>query len=99
MAKQSIKKQFDTDGSSLASPVSPASPQPLASVNDINGILHNQYSNIGDPNSPNQAYNNFGAGQSGYNVPSTSQLGEATEAYQKPENRYANNLPDGAAGI
>ena len=56
----SIKKQFDTDGSALGYPVSPASPQPQASVNDPNGTLHNQYSNQGDPATANLAYDNFG---------------------------------------
>ena len=41
----------------------------------------------------------MGAGASGYSTPSTSQLGEQTQAYQEPVNRYSNNLPDGAAGL
>jgi|TARA_Y100000361_G_C11095908_1_gene309050 hypothetical protein len=97
MAKHSIKKEFDTNGSTLGYPVSPASPQPQASVNDPNGILHFKYSNQGDPSTPNQAYDNFGAGATGYNVPSVSQLGEAARAYQEPVNRFKNNTPEGAS--
>jgi len=96
----SIKKTFDTNGSALGVPVSPASPQAPDAVSVVgNSLLHNQYSNIGDPNLQNPAYTNFGAGAMGYTNPSTSQLGQQTQAYQEPVNRYANNLPDGAAGI
>ena len=34
-----------------------------------------------------------------YKVPNVSQNGERARAYQEPVNRYANNLPEGAAGI
>jgi hypothetical protein len=96
----SIQKMFDTNGSPLGVPVSPASPQAPDAVSVVgNSLLHNQYSNIGDPTLTNPAYDNFGAGAMGYTNPSTSQLGERTQAYQEPVNRYANNLPDGAAGI
>ncbi len=96
----SIQKMFDTDGSPLGVPVSPASPQAPDAVSVVgNSLLHNQYSNIGDPTLTNPAYDNFGAGAMGYTNPSTSQLGERTQAYQEPVNRYANNLPEGAAGI
>lgn len=93
----SIKKQFDTDGSALGYPVSPASPQPQASVNDPNGTLHFKYSNQGDPATTNIAYDNFGAGATGYNVPAVSQLGESARAYQEPANRFKNNTPEGAS--
>tara|TARA_R110000751_G_scaffold1379_4_gene5176 strand:+ start:2046 stop:2345 length:300 start_codon:yes stop_codon:yes gene_type:complete len=96
----SIEKMFDTNGSTLGVPVSPANPQAPDAVSIVgNSLLHNQYSNIGDPTLNNPAYDNFGAGAMGYTNPSTSQLGEQTQAYQEPVNRYANNLPDGAAGI
>ena len=93
----SIKKQFDTDGSALGYPVSPASPQPQASVNDPNGTLHFKYSNQGDPATTNISYDNFGAGATGYNVPAVSQLGESARAYQEPVNRFKNNTPEGAS--
>ena len=38
-----------------------------------------KYSNQGDPSTPNQAYDNFGAGAIGYTVPSVSQLGEQSD--------------------
>ena len=75
----SIQKMFDTDGSPLGVPVSPASPQAPDAVSIVgNSLLHNQYSNIGDPTLTNPAYDNFGAGAMGYTNPSTSQLGEQT---------------------
>ena len=47
----SIEKMFKTDGSALGVPVSPASPQAPDAVSVVgNSLLHNQYSNIGDPN-------------------------------------------------
>ena len=96
----SIQKMFDTNGSPLGVPVSPASPQAPDAVSIVgNSLLHNQYSNIGDPSLSNPAYDNFGAGAMGYTNPSTPQLGEQTQAYQEPVNRYSNNLPEGAAGI
>ena len=96
---QSIKNKFDTNGSSLAVPISPSNGVTPDSVSVVgNSLLHNQYSNIGDPNLNTPAYTNFGAGAMGYSNPNTSELGKQTQAYQEPENRYANNLPDGAAG-
>jgi len=93
---ESIKKQFDTNGSSLAVPVSPANGVTPESVSIVgNSKLHNQYSNIGDPTLSTPAYTNFGAGALGYSNPSTSQLGLALDAYQKPENRYKANAPEG----
>jgi hypothetical protein len=95
---ESIKKQFDTNGSSLAVPVSPADGVTPESVSIVgNSRLHNQYSNIGDHELKNPAYTNFGAGAMGYSNPSTSQLGEATQAYQEEGNRYKNNAPEGAS--
>tara|TARA_R110000803_G_scaffold148042_1_gene213445 strand:- start:603 stop:899 length:297 start_codon:yes stop_codon:yes gene_type:complete len=94
----SIQNQFDNNGSSLAVPVSPSSGVTPDSVSVVgNSLLHNQYSNIGDPNISTPAYTNFGAGTMGYTTPQTSQLGEQTHAYQKPENRYINNLPEGSS--
>tara|TARA_R100001509_G_scaffold164128_1_gene140555 strand:+ start:51 stop:347 length:297 start_codon:yes stop_codon:yes gene_type:complete len=94
----SIRKKFDTNGSPLGYPVSPADPQPEASVSEImNSDLHYKYSNQGDPSTPNQAYDNFGAAAIAYTVPSVSQLGEASRAYQEPVNRFRNNTPEGAA--
>ena len=40
---------------------------------------------------------NLAAGATGYSTPSTSQLGEQTQAYQQPVNRYQNNLPAGSS--
>ena len=97
---QSIQNQFDTNGSPLAVPVSPTDGVTPDSVSIVgNSLLHNQYSNIGDPNLNTPAYTNFGAGAIGYSNPNPSGLGQQTQAYQAPENRYANNLPEGAAGI
>ena len=93
---ESIKKQFDTNGSSLAVPVSPANGVTPDSVSIVgNSLLHNQYSNIGDPQLNKPAYNNFGAGAMGYTNPSTSQLGEATQAYQEEGKRYKATAPEG----
>jgi len=95
---ESIKNNFDANGSSLAVPVSPANGVTPEAVSIVgNSRLHNQYSNIGDPALQKPAYTNFGAGPMGYTNPSTSELGQATEAYQKPENRYKNNAPEGAS--
>lgn len=93
---ESIKKQFDTNGSPLAVPVSPANGVTPEAVSIVgNSRLHNQYSNIGDPELQNPAYTNFGAGAMGYTNPSTSQLGEATQAYQEEGKRYKSNAPEG----
>ena len=97
----SIENMFNSNGSNLGVPVSPNSnplTDPAISIVG-NSQLHNQYSNIGDPSLQNPAYTNFGAGAMGYTNPSTSQLGETANSYQEPVNRYANNLPAGAAGI
>ena len=94
----SIQSQFDSNGSNLAVPVSPANGVTPDSVSIVgNSLLHNQYSNIGDPNLNAPAYTNMGAGVTGYTTPSTSQLGEQTQAYQEPVNRYQNNLPAGSS--
>jgi len=93
---ESIKNQFDTNGSPLAVPVSPANGVTPDSVSiQGNSLLHNQYSNIGDPNLNVPAYTNFGAGAMGYANPSTSQLGIQTQAYQEPVNRYSATAPEG----
>ena len=92
---ESIRKQFDTNGSALAVPISPANGSTPDSVNIVgNSKLHYQYSNIGDPELQIPAYNNFGAGAMGYTNPSTSQLGEATQAYQETVNRYSTTAPE-----
>jgi len=94
----SLEQMFDQDGSPLAVPVSPANGVTPDSVSIVgNSTLHNEYSNIGNPNSNTPAYNNFGAGATGYSTPPTSQQGLASEQYQKPVNRYENNLPPGAS--
>ena len=59
-----------------------------------NSLLHNQYSNIGDPTLNTPAYSNFGAGAMGYANPPVSALGQATQAYQEPVNRYSANAPE-----
>ena len=54
----SIENMFNSNGSNLGVPVSPNS-NPLTdpAVNIVgNSKLHNQYSNIGDPNLQNPAY-------------------------------------------
>jgi hypothetical protein len=91
----SLLKKFDSNGSPLAVPVSPAD----GVINDdISGQgiskLHDQYSNIGDPNLTRPAYSNMGAAAMGYTNPSPSALGQRTEAYQNPTNRYKNNAPE-----
>lgn len=97
----SIENMFNTDGSPLGVPVSPnTNPITDPAVSIVgNSQLHNQYSNIGNPTLNNPAYQNFGAGTLGYTNPPTSQLGETADSYQEPVNRYANNLPPGAAGL
>ena len=92
---ESIKKSFDTNGSALAVPVSPADGFTPDSVSIVgNSLLHNQYSNIGDPTLNTPAYSNFGAGAMGYANPPVSALGQATQAYQEPVNRYSANAPE-----
>ena len=94
-----LKKQFETDGSSLAVPVSPnSSPSTPDNVSIVgNSTLHNEYSNIGTPENNAPAYTNFGAGSIGYSTPETSRQGLASEKYQRKVNRYRNNLPPGAS--
>tara|TARA_R110001592_G_scaffold112715_1_gene311106 strand:- start:449 stop:745 length:297 start_codon:yes stop_codon:yes gene_type:complete len=93
---ESILKMFDADGSRLGVPISPAD----GTINDdisVQGIsqLHNQYSNIGDPNLTSPAYNNMGAAAMGYTNPNPSALGQRTQLYQEPSSRYKNNAPEG----
>ncbi len=93
---ESILKMCDADGSRLGVPVSPAD----GTINDdisVQGIskLHDQYSNIGDPNLTSPAYNNMGAAAMGYTNPSPSALGQRTQLYQEPSSRYKNNAPEG----
>ena len=80
---ESILKSFDADGSRLAVPVSPADG---TINNDISmqgkSLLHNEYSNIGDPNLTAPAYNNMGAAAMGYTNPNPSALGKRTQLYQ-----------------
>jgi|TARA_B100001094_G_scaffold243201_1_gene239273 hypothetical protein len=96
---ESVKKMFDQDGSRLAVPVSPnANPTTDPSINvQGNSLLHNQYSNIGDPSLTNSPYTNMGAAATSYSLPSTSQLGESALAYQGETNRYRNNSPEGSS--
>jgi hypothetical protein len=93
---ESILKMFDADGSRLGVPVSPADG---TINNDISmqgkSLLHNEYSNIGDPNLTKPAYNNMGAAAMGYTNPSPSSLGQRTQLYQEPSSRYKNNAPEG----
>ena len=92
---ESILKSFDADGSRLAVPVSPADG---TINNDISmrgkSLLHNEYSNIGDPNLTAPAYNNMGAAAMGYSNPKPSQAGQAANTYQGETNRYINNAPE-----
>ena len=96
---ESVKKMFDQDGSRLAVPISPnANPSTDPSINvQGNSLLHNQYSNIGDPSLTNSPYTNMGAAATSYSLPSTSQLGESSLAYQGETNRYRNNSPEGSS--
>tara|TARA_R110000824_G_scaffold349124_1_gene535980 strand:+ start:1086 stop:1385 length:300 start_codon:yes stop_codon:yes gene_type:complete len=96
---ESVKKMFDQDGSRLAVPISPnANPSTDPSINvQGNSLLHNQYSNIGDPSLTNSPYTNMGAAATSYSLPSTSQLGESALAYQGETNRYRNNSPEGSS--
>lgn len=91
-----IEKMFDTGGSRLAVPISPnANPTTDPAINvQGNSLLHNQYSNIGDPTLNNSPYTNMGAAASGYGVPQVSSLGERAFAYQGQTNRYSNNAPE-----
>ena len=94
----SIQQMFDTNGSPLAVPISPANGVTPDSVGIVgNSTLHNEYSNIGNPDKNNPAYTNFGAGAIGYSTPPTSIEGLKAEKYQRPVNRYENNLPSGAS--
>lgn len=96
MATESVKKMFDQGGSRLAVPISPnANPSTDPAINvQGNSLLHNQYSNIGDPSLTRSPYTNLGAAATSYSLPSTSQLGESAFAYQGPTNRYSNNAPE-----
>ncbi len=92
---ESLLNKFDANGSPLAVPVSPADGVTPDAVS-IEGIsqLHNQYSNIGDPNITEPAYTNMGAAAMGYSNPSPSQLGKTANVYQGETNRYKNNAPE-----
>ena len=92
---ESILNKFDANGSPLAVPVSPADGvTPDAVSIQGNSLLHNQYSNIGDPNLTEPAYTNMGAAAMGYSNPSPSQLGQTANVYQGETNRYKNNTPE-----
>ena len=95
-----LQKQFETGGSTLAVPVSPnSSPSTPDNISvQGNSLLHNEYSNIGTPETSPPAYTNFGASAIAYSTPTTSQLGEQAFGQQEQSNRYANNIPDGAIG-
>ena len=93
----SLKDKFDANGSPLAVPVSP-NPNPTTdpAINvQGNSLLHNQYSNIGDPGKMKTPYTNGKFGEIGYSTPSPSALGDRTELYQSPTNRYKNHAPEG----
>ncbi len=49
---QSLENKFNSNGSGLGYPVSPASPQPVGSSNTAAKLstMHKEYSYIGDPN-------------------------------------------------
>ena len=98
-SENSLKSKFETNGSTLAVPVSPnSSPSTPDNVSVVgNSLLHNEYSNIGTPENTPPAYTNFGASAIAYSTPSTSQLGEQSFGQQSPSNRYKNNLPSGAS--
>ena len=92
---ESILNKFDANGSPLAVPVSPADGVTPDAVSIVgNSLLHNQYSNIGDPTLTEPAYNNIGVAVTGYSLPSTSQLGQTANIYQGETNRYKNNAPE-----
>ena len=99
MATESIKKMFDESGSPLAVPASP-NPNPITDpAIGIEGesLLHNQYSNIGDPVITQSPYTNAGLAQAGYTPPQPSMLGQSANLYQSETNRYSNNAPEGRA--
>jgi len=93
---ESVRRIFDNNGSRLAVPVSPnpnPSTDPAISVQG-NSLLHNQYSNIGDPNLTTSPYTNLGVAATGYGLPQVSSLGERANVYQGQTNRYSNNAPE-----
>ena len=95
MAK-SILNNFESDGSSLAVPVSPANGTINNAISQVGAsLLHNQYSNIGDPTVTIPAYSNFGAASMGYSNPGVSALGLTAFAWQGETNRYSSNAPEG----
>ena len=92
---ESILKMYDSNGSPLAVPVSPANGVTPDDVSVVGlSQLHNQYSNIGDPNLNAPAYRNMGAAAMGYSNPKPSQAGQAANTYQGETNRYSNNAPE-----
>tara|TARA_R100000734_G_C3305091_1_gene95606 strand:- start:110 stop:415 length:306 start_codon:yes stop_codon:yes gene_type:complete len=94
--KKSIKGMFDTNGSPLAVPASP-NPNPVTDpVISVEGesLLHNQYSNIGDPTITTSPYTNAGLAAAGYTPPQPSTLGQSANLYQSETNRYSNNAPE-----
>jgi len=92
---ESLLNKFDSNGSPLAVPVSPADGVTPDAVSIVgNSLLHNQYSNIGDPTLTEPAYNNIGVAVTGYSLPATSQLGQTANVYQGETNRYKNNAPE-----
>lgn len=46
---QSLRNKFDSEGSRLGYPISPASPQPMAPSPSLPSTMHNQYSLNMDP--------------------------------------------------
>ncbi len=98
-SENSLKNRFDTNGSSLAVPISPnPNPSTPDSIGVVgNSTLHNEYSNISTPESNTAPYTNFGASAIAYSTPKTSQLGEQAFGQQEQSNRYKNNLPAGSS--
>ena len=93
----SLKSLFDNSGSPMAVPPSPpgesVTPESVSIIG--NSKLHNQYSNINDPNIQLPAYTNFGAASIAYINPQTSQFGLSADGYQL-NNKYKDNPPAGS---
>jgi len=92
-----LKILFDTNGSALAVPPSPpgnsVTPEAVSQVGFSK--LHNQYSNIANPNLQLPAYQNFGASAIAYSIPQTSTFGLGADDYQR-NNKYRDNAPVGS---
>jgi len=84
---QSLRNKFDSEGSRLGYPISPASPQPMAPSPSLPSTMHNQYSLNKNPleTSVSPRYDNTGTTVS---YPSPTKL--------QPFGGPANNLAAGA---